>query len=90
MNLNDNSKLFKALGDNNRLEILNLLSSGEKCACDLLEYIKLSQPALSHHMKILEEARIVNSVKRGKWVFYSINKESLVNIRNFLQEIIGS
>lgn len=74
MEYGETAKLFKALGDENRLRILSMLQSGERCACVLLEYIHLSQPTLSHHMKILCEAGLVTGRKEGKWVYYSLNR----------------
>lgn len=58
--------IFKAFCDENRIRIIKLLRSGEKCACKLLEEINVTQPTLSHHMKILCDAEIVVGRKRGK------------------------
>ena len=66
--------IFKAFCDENRIRIIKLLRSGEKCACKLLEEINVTQPTLSHHMKILCDADIVISRKEGKWTHYSISK----------------
>lgn len=71
-----NARLFKALGDENRLHILELLQGGERCACVLLENLHLSQPTLSHHMKILCDAGLVTGRKEGKWVYYTLNRET--------------
>lgn len=81
--------IFKALGDENRIRILKLLRSGEKCACKLLEELNISQPTLSHHMKILCDAGIVNGRKEGKWMHYSICCEGVQNIRTLLQELLS-
>ena len=70
-----NAKVFKALCDPNRLAILELLRSGEKCACVLLDDLHITQSTLSHHMKILCDAGIVNGRKEGKWVHYSIDSK---------------
>ena len=59
------AKVFKAFCDENRLIILEMLQSGEKCACKLLDELKISQSTLSHHMKILCESGIVSSRKEG-------------------------
>ena len=67
--------IFKALGDENRIRILKLLRTGEKCACKLLEEINVTQPTLSHHMKILCDSGIVIGRKEGKWMHYSISEE---------------
>ena len=69
---NETIRVFKAFCDENRLSILSLLRTGEKCACDLLEDLRITQPTLSHHMKILCDAGIVQGRKDGKWVYYSI------------------
>lgn len=62
----------KALSDKNRLEIMNFLSSqdGPVCACDIRTSRELSQPTMSHHLKILREAGLLRSEKRGLWAFY--------------------
>lgn len=67
--------VFKAFCDENRVRILQLLSSGEKCACKLLEELPVTQPTLSHHMKILCDSGIVIGRKEGKWMHYSISPE---------------
>ncbi len=70
-----NTKVFKALCDHNRLAILELLRSGEKCACVLLEQLELKQSGLSYHMKILCESGIVTSRQEGKWTHYRLSGE---------------
>lgn len=67
--------IFKAFCDENRIRILQLLSGGEKCACKLLKEMNITQPTLSHHMKILCDSGIVEGRKEGKWMHYSISKE---------------
>ena len=74
MEYGETAKFFKALGDEHRLYILSMLQHGERCACVLLEHVNLSQPTLSHHMKILCETHLVTSRKEGKWVYYSLNR----------------
>ena len=71
----DSARVFKAFCDETRLMVLSLLQSGEKCACVLLGCVSVSQPTLSHHMKILVESGIVSARKEGKWMYYSINQE---------------
>lgn len=67
--------VFKAFCDENRIRILKLLASGEKCACRLLDELDISQPTLSHHMKILCDSGVVVGRKEGKWMHYSISPE---------------
>ena len=80
--------VFKALGDENRIQILKLLRNGEKCACKLLDALNISQPTLSHHMKILCDAGIVNGRKEGKWMHYSICSESSAELSVMLRELL--
>lgn len=68
-------RVFRAFTDENRVQILELLCNGEQCACVLLENLKISQPTLSHHMKILCESGIVKSRRVGSWNYYSINED---------------
>ena len=79
--------IFKALGDENRIRILKLLHSGEKCACKLLEELNISQSTLSHHMKILCDAGIVTGRKEGKWMHYSISAEGSQIARDCLNDL---
>mgnify|MGYP003294787940 CR=1 FL=1 len=82
--------IFKALGDENRVRILKILHSGEKCACKLLEELNIGQSTLSHHMKILCDAGIVTGRKEGKWMHYSICCEGMDSIRALLQELLSA
>ena len=82
--------IFKALSDENRIRILGLLQSGEKCACRLLEELNISQPTLSHHMKILCDAGIVAGRKEGKWIHYSICCGGVCRIRDLLKELLSA
>lgn len=82
-----NARVFKALCDENRLMILELLQSGEKCACKLLEELNIGQSTLSHHMKILCESGIVQSCKEGKWTHYSISIQGVNTAKQLLDQI---
>lgn len=82
-----NARIFKAFCDANRLTILSLLQSGEKCACKLLEELNIGQPTLSHHMKILCDADIVVGRKEGKWMYYSFNTEGVEYAQKLLNQI---
>ena len=81
------SSICKALGDSNRLAIINRLESGELCACRLLEAFQITQPTLSHHMKILGGAGLVSSRKEGKWTYYSVNRDMLRDFRSSLPSV---
>ena len=67
MEAKDMILICKALSDTNRLEIVRMLSDGEKCGCKILDKFNITQPTLSHHMKILVDCGIVNDRKEGKW-----------------------
>ncbi|MDR2515393.1 MAG: metalloregulator ArsR/SmtB family transcription factor [Christensenellaceae bacterium] len=82
-----NAKVFKAFCDENRLQILELLQTGEKCACVLLEDLKISQPTLSHHMKILCESGVVVGRKEGKWTHYSISADGAEAAQTLLKKL---
>ena len=81
--------IFKALSDENRIRILKILHSGEKCACKLREELNISQPTLSHHMKILCDAGIVNDRKEGKWTHYSMCCEGVQKVRAFMKDLLS-
>ena len=80
----ETARVFKAFCDENRLQILELLRGGEKCACRLLEELSISQPTLSHHMKILCDSGIVTGRKEGKWMHYSISAEGVRIAKEYL------
>lgn len=77
--------VFKAFCDENRIRILKLLRSGEKCACVLLEDMQISQPTLSHHMKILCDSGIVSGRREGKWIHYSISPDGTQQAAQYLR-----
>ena len=87
MNEIDIALICKALGDLNRLKIVKMLSGGEKCACKLLEAFEITQPTLSHHMKILTECGLVTARKDGKWSHYSLSSETLTAFKEFISEL---
>lgn len=79
--------VFKAFCDENRIKIIKLLQTGEKCACKLLDEINVTQPTLSHHMKILCDSGIVVGRKEGKWTHYSISAEGVERAKKYLAEM---
>ncbi len=82
-----NAKVFKAFCDENRLMILELLQTGEKCACKLLADLKIGQSTLSHHMKILCDSGVVTARKDGKWMHYTISAEGSSYAKELLHKI---
>lgn len=81
------SEIFKALSDEGRLKILKFISGYERCACDIQDQLDLTQPTISHHMKVLCQSGIINSQKKGRWMYYSINKEKMEELNKFIQMI---
>lgn len=79
--------VFKAISDETRLKILDMLSCGEMCASEILEQFKISQSTLSYHMKILSESGLVNGVRDGAWMRYTLNKEKAEEVIGFLTVI---
>lgn len=84
MNEIDVALICKALGNGNRLQIVQMLSSGEMCACKLLERFEITQPTLSHHMKILCECGLVEVRRDGKWCHYSLICETFSAFKDFI------
>ncbi|WP_238903964.1 metalloregulator ArsR/SmtB family transcription factor [Clostridium sp. YIM B02506] len=83
-----NAKIFKALSDPNRLKIIDILSCGEKCACDILESFEFTQPTLSHHMKVLIDCKLVRSRKEGLWNYYTLDNTSANKLVLYLMNIV--
>jgi ArsR family transcriptional regulator len=80
----DMAKGFSALADPARLRILSMLAAapeGEVCVCDFVGPVGKSQPTISHHLRILGEAGLVHGDRRGKWVWYSLDRERLAQLR---------
>ena len=85
----DTAKILKAISDPKRLRIVDMLSCGELCACKILEAFHITQPTLSHDMKVLLEAGIVCDRREGKNIFYSLNRERLAAFEHTLQHILS-
>lgn len=85
INYTEYAKIFKVLSDPKRLKIINMLSGGELCACKIQEEFNITQPTLSHDMRLLCESGLVNPRKEGKWTHYSLNMEKM----NALHKAVG-
>ncbi|WP_331738135.1 metalloregulator ArsR/SmtB family transcription factor [Streptomyces sp. NBC_01276] len=82
------SRMFKALSDPIRLRLLSLIASyegGEACVCDLTGPFDVSQPTISHHLKVLREAGLVGSERRGTWVYYWVIPQALAQLSALLE-----
>ena len=86
----DTAKVLKAISDPKRLRIVDMLSCGELCACKILEAFHITQPTLSHDMKVLLEAGIVRDRREGKNIIYSLDAERLAAFQNTLREITSA
>ncbi|MFL6062357.1 MAG: metalloregulator ArsR/SmtB family transcription factor [Marmoricola sp.] len=81
------SPILKALADPVRLRLLSLVAShqdGEACVCDLQEAFELSQPTISHHLKVLHEVGLLDRTKRGVWVYYRVRPAALADLATLL------
>ncbi len=84
--------LLKALADPVRLRLLSLVAShadGEACVCDLNDAFDLSQPTISHHLKVLHEVGLLDREKRGVWVYYRVNAAALSDLGALLGRVAG-
>ena len=88
--MNEYLRVFRALSDENRIKILEMLGEGEQCACCLLEGLNISQSTLSHHMKILCESGLVHGERVGVWMYYSIDGEGCRHAGKLLNSVANS
>ncbi|MFG1697211.1 ArsR/SmtB family transcription factor [Nonomuraea sp. NPDC049309] len=81
------ARVFKALGDPVRLRILSIVAShagGEVCVCDITDAFKLTQPTISHHLKVLKDVGLLTHERRGSWVYYRLVPENLAQLSALL------
>lgn len=81
-------EILKVLADGTRLKILTLLSRQEMAVCELIEALELSQPAVSHHLKLLKHAGLVQDNREGKWIYYTINENNYNDSAGFLKDLL--
>ena len=86
--MKDVVKIFKALSNDGRLKIVKLLSHHPMCVNALAAHLEMSQPAVSQHLKVLENAGMVSKCKRGYWVHYTLEREKLRAFTSFIQDLI--
>ncbi len=88
MNTEEAVRAFKALGDENRLRIVGIVAErGDVCACRLLDELDMTQPTLSHHMKLLRDSGVVKARKEGRWMHYSLDREVVGALASLLEEL---
>ncbi|QYX80230.1 ArsR/SmtB family transcription factor [Streptomyces akebiae] len=85
--------MLKAIADPTRLQIFRIIErapAGEACVCDLADCLGFRQPTVSHHLKIMTEAGLLNRERRGTWSWYSVNYDGLNKVRAILQPSVGA
>jgi ArsR family transcriptional regulator len=80
--------LLKSVADETRLAILTMLHDGEMCVCEIMEALPVSQPAVSHHLRILRQAGLINDRRQGKWIFYSLDHEAFESAATLLDRML--
>lgn len=82
---------FKALADPTRIRILNLLAQGEDaiCVCDIVDHFPLAQPTISHHLRILRDARFVEAERRGTFMYYRVNRACVCEFPDAAHRILN-
>lgn len=86
----DLSARFQALSDDKRLRVLWMLRGGEQCVCNLTEALDVGQSLLSFHLKSLKEAGLVNDRRDGRWVYYSLDRAGLEELRDELDRLVSA
>ncbi len=81
------ARRFQALSDETRLEIVRMLSHGERCVCELQRVLDAAQSRLSFHLKTLKDAGLVSDRREGRWVYYALNRDALDEIANFTSSV---
>ena len=84
LNFKELALCFKALGDETRVKIVEMLKNGKLCANEILENFKITQPTLSYHMKMLVECGIISYEKKGLWNYYTLNIEKMNWLSQYL------
>ena len=82
------AKIFKALGDETRLEIVRMLVGKERCVCAFLNAFSMTQPAISNHLRVVREAGVVIDSRDGRWIFYRLNPEAFQAIQLVCQNLL--
>ena len=80
-------EMLKALAEPLRLQIIESLSTGEKCVCDLIEEIGLAQSKISFHLKVLKEAGLITDRQSGRWVYYKLEIRALMDLQSWLNQL---
>ncbi len=87
-NINQATEFLKIISEENRLKILCILRDGEKCVCEIWQFLNLSQNLASHHLKVLKDFDLISSKKEGLKVFYTLNQETLARHAELLNKFL--
>jgi ArsR family transcriptional regulator, arsenate/arsenite/antimonite-responsive transcriptional repressor len=90
INVERAAKLFHALSDQTRLSILQRLRLGERCVCDLTDALDAAQSRLSFHLKVLKDAGLVTDRREGRWMYYTLNTESLAEVSELIEAMAAA
>ena len=82
------ARALQALGQDMRLKILKVLAADSHCVCELESILGVSQPAISHHLGVLKDAGLVESMREGQWIFYKINRAGIENVLRLLSNFL--
>ena len=85
--LDRTARLFHALSDSTRLSILRRLRFGEQCVCNLTDALDAAQSRLSFHLKVLKDAGLVTDRRDGRWMYYTVNADALVEIGTLIESM---
>jgi ArsR family transcriptional regulator len=78
----------RALGDDTRLRVLEILAGGERCVCELTDRLEISQPLLSHHLKVLREEGLVAGRREGRWMYYRLHRDAVQQLVDSLRQVV--
>lgn len=81
------ARIFHALSDETRVELLERLQEGEQCVCELTDAIKAAQSRLSFHLKVLKDAGLILDRREGRWMYYSINREAIEDLEEWVEAL---
>jgi ArsR family transcriptional regulator len=84
------SRLFHALSDETRLQILTRLRAGERCVCELTDALDAAQSRLSFHLKVLKDAGLVSDRREGRWMYYTMNPETLGEMASLVESLAAA
>jgi len=88
--LQKTARLFHALSDNTRLEIVDMLRDGERCVCELQDELRAAQSRLSFHLRVLKDAGLVTDRKEGRWVYYAVDPDALAELTDAVAALTPS